>query len=160
VILYLAGSFGNVTALQGSLNAIKYIMFAGMIGLVLTQGRSNKGIGAKLGAGLYGLYGITGYIGDLVSYSRLMALGLATGFIGGALNLIISFLGTGIKAWIFGPIIFVIGHVFNLLINSLGSYVHTSRLQYVEYFGKFYEGGGKPFTPLKYTNKFIKIKTE
>ncbi|AVP54420.1 V-type ATP synthase subunit I [Clostridium tetani] len=160
VILFLAGSFGNVEALKGSMNIIKYIMFAAMIGLVLTQGRENKNIGARLGAGLYGLYGITGYIGDFVSYSRLMALGLATGFIGGALNLIISYLGTGVKAWIFGPLIFVIGHMFNLLINALGAYVHTSRLQYVEYFGKFYEGGGKPFTPFKYTNKFIKIKTE
>ncbi|WP_125153831.1 V-type ATP synthase subunit I [Clostridium rectalis] len=160
VILYLAGSFGNIATIKENLSIIKYIMFAGMIGLVLTQGRSNKGIGAKLGSGLYGLYGITGYIGDLVSYSRLMALGLATGFIGGALNLIISFLGNGVKAWIFGPLIFIIGHVFNLFINALGAYVHTCRLQYVEYFGKFYEGGGKPFTPFKYTNKFIKIKTE
>ncbi|MEW9096217.1 MAG: V-type ATP synthase subunit I [Clostridiaceae bacterium] len=160
VILYLAGSLVNIEALKGSMNIIKYIMFAGMIGLVLTQGRENKGIGAKLGAGLYGLYGITGYIGDLVSYSRLMALGLATGFIGGALNLIISFLGNGVKAWIFGPLIFVIGHVFNLLINTLGAYVHTSRLQYVEYFGKFYEGGGRPFTPFRHINKTIKIKAE
>ncbi|MBU5484887.1 V-type ATP synthase subunit I [Clostridium sp. MSJ-11] len=160
VILYLAGSLVNIEALKGSMNIIKYIMFAGMIGLVLTQGRENKGIGAKLGAGLYGLYGITGYIGDLVSYSRLMALGLATGFIGGALNLIISFLGNGVKAWIFGPLIFVIGHTFNLLINTLGAYVHTSRLQYVEYFGKFYEGGGKPFAPFRHINKTIKIKAE
>ncbi|WP_097027331.1 V-type ATP synthase subunit I [Clostridium peptidivorans] len=160
VIVYLAGSFANITALQGSLNIIKYIMFAGMIGLILTQGRENKSIGAKLGAGLYGLYGITGYIGDFVSYSRLMALGLATGFIGGAINLIIDFLGGGVKAWIFGPIIFIAGHIFNLLINALGAYVHTSRLQYVEYFGKFYEGGGNSFDPLKYKNKYIKIKTE
>ncbi|NMA58466.1 V-type ATP synthase subunit I [Clostridium cochlearium] len=160
VVLYLAGSFVDIVALKGSMNIIKYIMFAAMIGLVLTQGRENKNIGARLGAGLYGLYGITGYIGDFVSYSRLMALGLATGFIGGALNLIISYLGTGVKAWIFGALIFIIGHMFNLLINALGAYVHTSRLQYVEYFGKFYEGGGKPFTPFKYTNKFIKIKTE
>ena len=160
VILFLAGNFAEINALKGSMTIIKYIMFASMIGIVLTQGRENKNIGARLGAGLYGLYGITGYIGDFVSYSRLMALGLATGFIGGALNLIISYLGTGVKAWIFGPLIFIIGHMFNLLINALGAYVHTSRLQYVEYFGKFYEGGGKPFTPFKYTNKFIKIKTE
>lgn len=160
VVLLLVGNFGKVEALQSSMNIIKYIMFASMIGIVLTQGRENKNIGARLGAGLYGLYGITGYIGDFVSYSRLMALGLATGFIGGALNLIISYLGTGVKAWIFGPLIFIIGHMFNLLINALGAYVHTSRLQYVEYFGKFYEGGGKPFTPFKYINEFIKIKTE
>ncbi|GAA0721839.1 V-type ATP synthase subunit I [Clostridium malenominatum] len=160
VMIYLGSSFANLNISAGVLNIVKYTMFAGMIGLVLTQGRENKSIGARLGAGLYGLYGITSYIGDFVSYSRLMALGLATGFIGGALNLIISFLGTGVKAWIFGPLIFVIGHVFNLLINVLGAYVHTSRLQYVEYFGKFYEGGGKAFDPFKHINKTIKIKAE
>lgn len=160
VIVYLGASFANLNISVGVLNIVKYLMFAGMIGIVLTSGRENKNMGARLGAGLYGLYGITSYIGDFVSYSRLMALGLATGFIGGALNLIISFLGTGVKAWIFGPLIFIFGHVFNLLINVLGAYVHTSRLQYVEYFGKFYEGGGKAFNPFKHINKTIKIKAE
>lgn len=139
-IIIVAANFGNITALNPYTNPCKYIMYAGMVGLVLTQGRENKTIGAKLGAGLYGLYGITSYVGDIVSYSRLMALGLATGFIGGAFNLMISLLGNGVKAWVFGTLIFVIGHVFNLLINALGAYVHTCRLQYVEYFGKFYEG--------------------
>ncbi len=156
-IIIVAANFGNITALNPYTNPCKYIMYVGMVGLVLTQGRENKTIGAKLGAGLYGLYGITSYVGDIVSYSRLMALGLATGFIGGAFNLMISLLGNGVKAWIFGTLIFVIGHVFNLLINALGAYVHTCRLQYVEYFGKFYEGGGKPFTPFKPNNKYINI---
>ncbi|NFI08281.1 V-type ATP synthase subunit I [Clostridium botulinum] len=156
-IIIVAANFGNITALNPYTNSCKYIMYAGMVGLVLTQGRENKTIGAKLGAGLYGLYGITSYVGDIVSYSRLMALGLATGFIGGAFNLMISLLGNGVKAWVFGTLIFVIGHVFNLLINALGAYVHTCRLQYVEYFGKFYEGGGKPFTPFKPNNKYINI---
>src|SRR3712207_9216598 len=71
--------------------------------------------------------------------SRLMALGLAGGFIGSAFNLMISLLGNGPVKWIVGPIIFILGHVFNLLLSALGAYVHTCRLQYVEYFGKFYE---------------------
>lgn len=156
-LLLLAASFGKIEALQGILPITKYMMFAGMIGLVLTQGRANKGILAKLGAGIYGLYGITGYIGDMVSYSRLMALGLATSFIGGAFNSMIDLLGTGVAAWIFGPIIFVVGHLFNLFINALGAYVHSLRLQYLEYFGKFYDSGGKPFTPFKAKSKFINI---
>src|SRR3712207_924154 len=92
--------------------------------------------------------------------SRLMALGLAGGFIGSAFNLMISLLGNGPVKWIVGPIIFILGHVFNLLLSALGAYVHTCRLQYVEYFGKFYEGGGKEFKPFKSRNKFINIKSK
>jgi len=138
----------------------KWVMIVGMILIVLTGGRENKNIGARLGAGLYSLYGISGYVGDLVSYSRLMALGLAGGFIGSAFNLMISLLGNGPVKWIVGPIIFILGHVFNLLLSALGAYVHTCRLQYVEYFGKFYEGGGKEFKPFKSRNKFINIKSK
>ncbi|CAM2822833.1 V-type ATP synthase subunit I [Hathewaya histolytica] len=138
----------------------KWIMIIGMATIVLTHGRENKSVGAKLGAGLYSLYGISGYVGDLVSYSRLMALGLAGGFIGSAFNIMVGMLGNGVAKWIFAPLIFVAGHIFNLLLSALGAYVHTARLQYVEYFGKFYEGGGKAFKPFKSKNKFINIKNK
>ncbi|MDU3350632.1 MAG: V-type ATPase 116kDa subunit family protein, partial [Clostridium sp.] len=103
------------------------------------------------------LYGITGYVGDLVSYTRLMALGLAGGSIAGALNLLIHTL-PGVAAIVIGPILFVLFHIFNLGLSLLGAYVHTARLQYVEYFGKFYEGGGRPFKAFKVSEKYIKIK--
>lgn len=128
-----------------------------MILIVLTHGRGEKSIGGKLGTGFYSLYGITGYVGDLVSYTRLAALGLATGFIGSAFNIMVDMLGRSFFAIIFAAIIFTFGHIFNLLINALGSYVHTSRLQYLEYFGKFYEGGGKAFSPLKFTSQYYNI---
>ncbi|GAA0120772.1 MAG: V-type ATP synthase subunit I [Clostridium argentinense] len=135
----------------------KYATFSGMILIVLTHGRSEKGIGAKFGAGLYSLYGITGYVGDLVSYTRLAALGLATGFIGSAFNLMIGMIGNPIAKILAGTVLFVVGHIFNLFINALGAYVHTCRLQYLEYFNKFYEGGGKEFKPLKFSSKYVKI---
>lgn len=135
----------------------KYLAIIGAIGLVATQGRSNKGFGAKLAGGLFGLYGITGYLGDILSYSRLLALGLATGLIGSSFNLMIKLLGGGVVAWIFGILIFLGGHIFNLAINALGAYVHACRLQYLEFFGKFYSGGGKAFTPFKSKNKYINI---
>ncbi len=128
-----------------------------MILIVLTHGRGEKSIGGKLGTGFYSLYGITGYVGDLVSYTRLAALGLATGFIGSAFNIMVDMLGKSFFAIIFATIIFTFGHIFNLLINALGSYVHTSRLQYLEFFGKFYEGGGKAFNPLKFTSQYYNI---
>jgi V/A-type H+-transporting ATPase subunit I len=88
-----------------------------------------------------------------------MALGLAGGSIAGALNLIITML-PGAAAFLFGPLIFILGHIFNLGLSLLGAYVHTCRLQYVEYFGKFYEGGGKAFTPFKTNNKYVNLKRD
>jgi len=126
-----------------------------MVGIVLTNGRQESSIGGKLGQGFYALYGITSYVGDLVSYTRLAALGLATGFIAYAFNIMVSMVSTSWATIIFGIAIFVVGHVFNLFINALGAYVHTCRLQYLEYFGKFYEGGGTSFEPLKYNSKYF-----
>ena len=144
--------FGGTISLVGKILAI-----VGSVLIVLTQGRDEKTKGAQIGQGLYALYGITGYVGDLVSYTRLMALGIAGGSIAAALNLIIGMF-PGIAVIIVGPLFFIAAHTFNMLLSLLGAYVHTARLQYVEYFSKFYEGGGKPFTPFKTINKFITIK--
>lgn len=129
----------------------------GSIIIVATQGRNEATTGAKVGQGLYALYGVTSYIGDLVSYTRLMALGVAGGSIAAALNLIIGML-PGWSVIIVGPLAFIGAHVFNMLLSLLGAYVHTARLQYVEYFSKFYDGGGRPFSPLATVNKYITLK--
>jgi V/A-type H+-transporting ATPase subunit I len=141
------------------INIGKWVMIVGMVGLVLTQGRQNKSIGAKLGAGLYGLYGISSYIGDLVSYSRLMAIGLAGGFIAAAFNMLIGMIPAPFNI-ILGVFIFVGAQTFNLLLSALGAFVHSARLQYVEYFSKFYEGGGKAFKVFKSRNQYIYVKKE
>lgn len=135
------------------------VMIFGMLVIILTAGREMKGKGAQLGQGVYALYGITNYVGDLVSYTRLMALGLAGGSIASALNLIIEMV-PGVAIFVAGPLIFILGHLFNLGLSLLGAYVHTCRLQYVEYFGKFYDGGGKAFTPFKTNNKYINLKRD
>jgi Archaeal/vacuolar-type H+-ATPase subunit I len=156
--------YGLITAiiwlLVGGGTFAKAIALICAAGLLLTQGRSNKTIAGKFFGGLYGLYGITSYLGDALSYSRLLALGLASGLIGWAFNLLIGLLGKGIAAFIFGPMIFLAGHTFNLVVGGLGTFVHTCRLQYLEFFGKFYEGGGMPYSPLKTSTKFIKLNTE
>ena len=138
-------------------NVSMWIMIAGMVGIVLTGGRDAKGIGAKLGGGLYSLYGISSYVGDFVSYSRLMALGLSGGFIASAINMIAGMIGGNWFGMMFIPVILVAGHLFNMFLSFLGAYVHTSRLMYVEYFGKFYEGGGKPFKDFRTENKYINL---
>lgn len=160
VFLWYGLVTGLIWLLLGGGTPAKIISIVSAVGLVLTQGRSNETLVGKFFGGLYGLYGVTGYLGDALSYSRLLALGLASGLIGWSFNLLIGLLGKGALAFIFGPIIFIAGHTFNFLIGALGTFVHTCRLQYLEFFGKFYQGGGKAFKPLKITTKFIKVKQE
>ncbi|TAH72141.1 MAG: V-type ATP synthase subunit I [Anaerolineaceae bacterium] len=131
---------------------------ASAVAIILTNGRESKQPFKRILKGLYALYGISGYLSDILSYSRLLALGLATGVIGSVINQMASMTAGGF----FGPIIFtiivILGHALNLGINALGAYVHTNRLQYVEFFGKFYEGGGKVFKPFGINTKYYKIK--
>jgi len=136
----------------------KWMAIIGALGVLLTGGRESKSIGGKLALGAYGLYGITSYLSDILSYSRLLALGLATGIIGNVINQMAAMPGSGIVKVILFTIIFVFGHTLNFLINILGAYVHTNRLQYVEFFGKFFNGGGHMFDPFTAKTKYIKIK--
>lgn len=134
------------------------IAIACAIGLILTQGRGKKGIVGKAIGGLASLYDITSYISDLLSYSRLLALGLTTGVMAQVFNMLATMLGTNIIGVIFMIVIFVVGHAVTIGLNALGSYVHTMRLQYVEMFSKFYEGGGQPFEPFTLNSKYFKAK--
>lgn len=154
----LVGAFvGGVPSIVKTIAIV--LMIFGMVVIVLTNGRGAGSKAAELGQGAYALYGITSYVGDLVSYTRLMALGLAGGSLAGAFNMIIGLFSSNIVALIlFGPLLFVFGHIFNLALSLLGAYVHTCRLQYVEYFGKFYEGGGRAFSPFKAEEKYINLK--
>ena len=155
-ILYLTLKMLGLGVTVATISGVVSVI--GMIGIVLTGGREAKGIGAKLGSGLYSLYGISGYVGDFVSYSRLMALGLSGGFIAQAINMIIGMVSGSWIGLIFVPVIFIGGHFFNMFLSFLGGYVHTSRLMYVEFFGKFYEGGGRPFKDFREESKYINLE--
>ena len=127
---------------------------------VITSGRSAKGIG-KLTSIFSSIYNIlTGYLSDILSYSRLMALCLTTGAIGMVVNQLGTMMGNNIFGYIFFAVIFVFGHAINLGINALGTYVHCNRLQYVEFFKQFYEGGGKAFKPFAVNTKYVKFREE
>ncbi len=137
------------------------LLLIGSISIVLTAKRSTKNIFFRFFGGIYGLYNVaTGYLSDILSYSRLLALGLATGSIASVINLIaVMPESVFLKAFM---LIFVglIGHTANLGINLLGAYVHSDRLQFVELFSKFYEGGGEAFAPLKANTKYYTFEKE
>ena len=145
-------------ALSNSLSTVgMYIAISGATGLILTQGRSKKGFFSKLIGGVASLYNSIGYFSDILSYSRILALGLSTAVIASVFNEMGSMFGGGILGALILLVVFLIGHVFNIMISSFGSYVHTARLQYVEFFGEFYEGGGRPFEPYRLVTKYCHV---
>lgn len=137
-----------------------YFVYAGVALLILTQGRNQKGILKKFGIGVLSLYNLVGYFGDVLSYSRLMALGLGTGIIAFAMNTIAGLANDMIPyvGFIFGFIVLIIGHLLNLVLSALGAFIHSARLQFVEFFSKFMEGGGSEFKPFRRECKYIVIK--
>ena len=134
-----------------------YMSIIGAAGLLLTGGRHNKGFG-KITGGLSNIYSITSYMSDILSYARLLALGLATGVIAQVVNTMGTLFGGGFGGLIALVLIFILGHALNLAINALGAFIHSSRRQYVEFFGKFYLDGGEPFDPFRRKTKYIKLE--
>lgn len=131
--------------------------------VVLFKGREKKNPFKRLTSGLGGLYDITGVLSDILSYARLFALGIATGVIGQVFNMLSNMLtgSSNIFLAILGAILCIVLvialHTFNVAINALGAFVHCARLQYVEFYGKFYESGGKEFRPLSYNTKHVQV---
>ncbi len=145
-----------------------WLALSGAAGLVLTQGRKEKTLVAKIVVGLVSLYGIVGtygcvsFIGDTLSYSRLLALGLTTTIVGMAVNIIANLLRFDVV--LLGFLVFVgfliVGHLFNLVLSALGAFIHSARLIFVEFFGRFYEPGAQRFAPLGATSSRIRITGE
>jgi len=132
----------------------------GLLMLICTQGRHEKNPIMKIVKGVMSLYNIVNYVSDLLSYSRILSLGLASAVIASVFNIIGTMAGPSVVGILMLIIVGTIGHAMNLAINLLGSFVHTSRLQYIEFFGKFYETGGRPYVPLAPVSKYVHLKTE
>jgi V/A-type H+-transporting ATPase subunit I len=146
--------FAGIAAL--ALAGTPVVLVIGVLALICTQGRHKDGFIGKLFGGIGSLYDITSWLSDVLSYARLMALMLATSVIAQVFNT----LGALPRNIIAFAIVFIIGHVFNIGVNLIGTYVHAARLQYLEYFNKFYVSGGIPFRPLKYNTKYVDIDNE
>ena len=157
MFLSMAGLSTKLPTVWANVAAI--IAAAGALGIILLTARSG-GVGKRLAKGAYALYGVTSWLSDILSYSRLLALGLATGVIATVFNKMGSMFGGGIIGAIIFILVFAVGHTLNIGVNLLGAYVHTNRLQFVEFFGKFYEGGGREFKPFAANTKYYKFKEE
>ncbi len=144
--------------LQAVKNTGLVISILSAIGLVLVGGRDKKSFIMRFFSGLLSLYDITGFVGDILSYSRLMALGLATGVIASVVNVLGALGGNSPVGIIMFVLISIFGHGLNFAINMLGAYVHTNRLQYVEFYQKFYSGGGRRFRPLSLDTKYFNFQ--
>lgn len=149
VMLILGGILGIVG---------NYLILAGVAMLLVSQLRQKKNVFKAITGWLGGLYGATGYLSDVLSYARIFAMGLATSVIAMVFNTIAGLFFGNVVGFIIGAVVMTIGHVFNIAINTLGAFVHTARLQYIEFYSKFYETGGHMFAPLGIKTKNYRLE--
>jgi len=159
IVIWLMSWLGPVPIEIGSL-FLKVALVPAVV--ILLFSHRQGGLLGRLGMGLYNLFSTIFYLGDVLSYLRLMALGMVTAGLAMAVNVIAKIAaeipyGIGIVAMI---LVLIGGHGFNMAINALGAFVHTLRLQYVEFFPKFLAGGGRSFEPLSKQYKHIYIERE
>ena len=166
--LPMASTFFDPPLALGWFNALHLntvglvLLLAGAAMVLLFKGRDKKNPISRLASGLGGLYGATSYLSDILSYARLLALGIATGYLAMVFNTLCSMLmgGSGVMKFVgflIAVVLLIALHLFSIAINTLGTFVHCARLQYVEFFGKFYEEGGRAFKPLQYKTKHVQI---
>ena len=154
----------NMTGVSsiGSVAGYPVVLIIGCV-MLLAQARTARGFG-KVTAVISAVYnGVTGYFGDILSSSRLMVMMLAGSVIGQVFNILAAMPGGGLPPAIGIPVFFlivIVGHAFNIGLNVIGTYVHTSRLQYLEFFKQFYVEGGRPWRPLNIATKYVDIKEE
>lgn len=159
-ILALATSLEYVSVL--SMQQVINLIYVTLVLIVLSAGRKGETIVAKIKDSLTALYDSIGYFSDILSYSRLLALGLATTALAFAVNMIAGmiFNKESYISYILAAAVLIIGHLFTLAVNTLGAFIHSARLQFVEFFGKFITGTGREFHPLRRTEKHITVRDE
>ena len=168
MILGLALAFGSslikAVTMPSWVRTVGYVLLGVGVFLLMLSGALHKKGASKVSGAFARLYDIINFFSDLMSYTRIFGLGLASAVIGMVFNEIGSLMMNMIPIKAIGVIVtavvFLIGHVFNIGINALGAYVHNSRLQFVEFFGKFYTGGGELFRPLGCEMKYYYIHNQ
>lgn len=138
------------------------LLYVGVVLIVLASGRHGTTLLEKVQKSALSLYDSIGYFSDILSYSRLLALGLATTALAFAVNLIAEIVSDSVPYLgpVLGIVVLVIGHLFTLAVNTLGAFIHSARLQFVEFFGKFIVGTGREFKPLRRSHQYVLVKDE
>lgn len=148
---------------QGPMDRIYLTIFAvGAVLIFVMGGRQGRGVG-RVGLGMYAAYGIINLLGDVLSYSRLFALALSSAIIAQVINQMagmVAGMGIPVLGLVLAALVLLGGHLFNLFMAVLSGYIHTARLQFVEFFSKFYDGTGVPFSPLRYEPRFVIVQEE
>ena len=136
------------------------VLGVGALMIVATYGRAQKNPIMRILMGFKGLYDLINYASDLLSYCRILALGLASAVMAQVFNLLATMGGPTPVGFVLLVAVLLIGHVLNIAINLLGAFVHTSRLQYLEFFGKFFEDGGVGFAPAEPSNEYSTVEAD
>lgn len=156
LLIFAGGSMNLLPSIFGEIG--KWLSLTAALMIVYQGTRGTKNVFLKPGLGILGLYGVVGYFSDILSYSRLLALGLTTTIIGTVVNIIAGLVfGLPYVGWLAALIVLVGGHTFNLAINALGAFIHSARLQFIEFFPKFLEAGGEVFEPFDKESKYINL---
>ncbi len=158
--LLIALAFAIIGFLTGTgiwMTVATWLAIAAAVGMILVPvfTNDNKAIGGVVG--LYNLYGVSSYVGDFVSYTRLMALGISGGAIAMSFNILFTILPVPVR-FTAGIVMIIALQLFNMFLSLLSAYVHSMRLVFVEFFGKFYEGGGRAFKPIRTLQEFVSLK--
>lgn len=140
----------------GSVAGVPVVLVIGMLMLVYGSGRGKKGFGKVTGLVSAVYNGVTGFFSDILSYVRLMALMLS----GAVLAQVFNMLGATTGNVVGFVVIALIGNALNLALNLLGCYVHDMRLQFLEFFGRFYKEGGKSYRPLSVETQYVEVMKE
>jgi len=158
IVVIFISTTGSIPPYCGTI--AKLLVAVGAI-LIVSGSHREGGIGARIGMGLYNLTGAIFYVGDILSYLRLMALGLGTAGVAIAVNIIAKLLiDIPYVGFILAGIILIVGHLFNIAMSALGAFIHSLRLQFVEFFPKFLVGGGRQFEPLTKEYKHVYINED
>jgi len=159
-MLFATSIFG-LTEIPPLLNTIGAGICIGVVAIeIFASGRHAKGFG-KVVKGFTAVYGLINFFSDLLSYARLFGLMLSGAMIASIVSeMSIGLMQSGVIGIIGGSLVMLVGHGFNLAMGVLGAYVHNARLQFIEYFGKFYEGNGELFTPIGSNLNYTILETK
>lgn len=162
VTLLLYGAAAWELAWSAYTQEFLYLVYGSVVAIILTSARAGTSILQKIQYSLLSLYQSIGYFSDILSYSRLLALGLATTALAFAVNLIAEIVYEAVPyvGIVLAIMVLIIGHAFTLAVNTLGAFIHSARLQFVEFFGKFITGSGRVFQPLTRSETYVAVQDD